>query len=108
MQPPDEIASKNKLNVPTEFCSRYLDLLFKHAGALSTSRTDLGKAKSFFHKIHLKDSNLVYRKQFKIPEVHSDFIAKTIDDWLKLGVVRISSSMYNLPIFVFQKRIFMY
>ena len=100
----DEIASKVKLNVPTEFWSRYLDLLLKHSNALSTSKTDLGRAKHFFYKIHLKDSDPVYRKQFKIPEAHSDFIAKTIDDWLKLGVVRRSSSMYNSPIFCVPKK----
>ena len=41
----DEIAQKSKLNVPPEFQFRYLDLLYKHSGALSTSKTDLGKVK---------------------------------------------------------------
>ena len=56
----DEIASKVKLNVPTEFHSKYLDLLFKHNNALSTSKTDLGKANYFFNKMHLKDNSPVY------------------------------------------------
>ena len=46
----DEIAQKVKLNVPTEFQSKYLDLLFKHRNALSTSKTDLGKANFYSTK----------------------------------------------------------
>ena len=97
-----KLLTKSNL-MSTEFQSRYLDLLFKHRRALSISRTNLGKAKSYFHKIHLKDNNSVYRKQFKMPEAHSEFIFKNIDDWLKLGVVR-RSSMYNSLIFVLPKR----
>ena len=100
----DDIASKIQLNVPTEFRSKYLNLLFKHRDALSTSKTDLGKAKTFFHKIHLKDNNPVYRKQFKIPEAHSDFISKTIDDWLNLVWFAGRHPCTILQFFVFLKR----
>jgi hypothetical protein len=30
----------------------------------------------------------VYRKQFKIPEVHLQFIEQSLEEWLKLGVVK--------------------
>jgi hypothetical protein len=52
------------------------------------NKMDLGRAKNFTHKIHLKDNNPVYRKQFKIPEAHQNFIEATLDEWLKLGVVK--------------------
>ena len=100
----EQIEAKINLNVPAEFRSQYIDLLFKHREALSISKTDLGRAKHFFHKIHLKNDDPVYRKQFKIPDAHSDFISQTIDDWLKLGVIRRSSSMYNSPIFCVPKK----
>ena len=47
----------------------------------------------------MKDDNPGYRKQFKIAEAHSDFISKTINDWLNRGVVCRSSFMYNSPYF---------
>ncbi len=53
--------------------------------------------------IHLKDNNPVYRKQFKIPEAHQNFIEATLDEWLKLGVVKRSNSLYNSPLFCVPK-----
>ena len=100
----EQIIAQANLQVPSEFRQRYLDLLFQSKAAISSSKTDLGKAKKFFHRIHLKDKAPVYRRQFKIPEAHTDFISKSIDDWLKLGVVRRSSSMYNSPIFCVPKK----
>jgi len=64
---------------------------------------DLGPAKNFTHKIHLKDNNPIYRKQFKIPEAHQDFIKATLDEWLQLGVVKWSNSLYNSLLFCMPK-----
>ncbi len=65
---------------------------------------DLGLAKDFKHKIHLKTQDPVYRKQFKIREAHHHFIEQTLDEWLKLGVVKRSNSLYNSPIFCIPKK----
>jgi hypothetical protein len=46
----------------------------------------------------------VYRKQFKILEAHHQFIKQTLDEWLKLGVIKRSNSLYNSPIFCVQKK----
>ena len=100
----EQIVQKAKINVPEQYRQQYLNLLFKHRDALSVSSTDLGRAKNYFHRIHLKNRNPVYRKQFKIPDAHAQFISDSIDDWLKLGVVRRSSSMYNSPIFCVPKK----
>jgi hypothetical protein len=86
--PREEIAKKANLNVPSEFKNKYIDILYKHQAAISMNKLDLGHAKNFTHKIHLKDNNPVYRKQFKIPEAHQNFIEATLDEWLKLGVVK--------------------
>jgi hypothetical protein len=48
---------------------------------------DLGLAKDFIHRIHLKDNEPIYRKQFNLPEAHNQFIDQTLDEWLKLGVI---------------------
>ncbi len=77
----------------------------RHQAAISISKMDLGRAKNFTHKIHLKDNNPVYRKQFKIPEAHQNFIEATLDEWLKLGVVKRSNSLYNSPLFCVPKKL---
>jgi hypothetical protein len=99
----DEITQRAHLNVPEEFKQKY-DILYKHQAAISVNKMDLGCAKNFTHKIHLKDNNPVYRKQFKIPEAHQNFIKATLDEWLKLGVVKRSNSLYKLPLFCVPKK----
>ncbi len=100
----EEIAAKAHLNVPPEFKQKYIDILHKHQQAISVNKYDLGLATNFKHKIHLKDDNPVYRKQFKIPEAHQNFIEQSLDEWLKLGVVKRANSLYNLPIFCVPKK----
>jgi hypothetical protein len=73
--------------VPEEFHDPYLDILCKHQDALSIDKYDLGLAKDFKHKIHLKTQDPVYRKQFKIQEAHHQFIEQTLHEWLKLRFV---------------------
>ncbi len=99
-----QIEKRANLNVPAQYRERYLDLLVKYARAISVDKNDLGRAKDFFHRIHLKDNAPVYRKQFPIPEAHTDFIEATLEEWLKIGVVRQSKSLYNSPIFCVPKK----
>jgi hypothetical protein len=100
----DDIAKRCHLQAPEEFKDRYLDILFKHQDAISMDKYDLGLARNYKHRIHLKNKNPVYQKQFKIPEAHHNFIEQTLEEWLKLGVVRRSDSLYNLPIFCVLKK----
>jgi hypothetical protein len=51
------------------------------------NKYDLGLAKDFSHKIHLKDHKPIYSKQLKLPEMHNQLIKQTLDKWLKLRVV---------------------
>ncbi len=98
------MVQKAHLNVPDEFKQKYIDILYKHQVAISVNKMDLGCAKNFTHKIHLKDNNLVYRKQFKIPEAHQNFIKAMLEKWLKLGIVKWSNSLYNSPLFCVPKK----
>jgi hypothetical protein len=100
----DEIAQKAHLNVPEEFKLKYIDILYKHQVAISVNKMDLERSKNFTHKIHVKDNNPVYRKQFQIPEAHQNFIEATLDEWLKLGVVKRSNCLYNSPLFCVPKK----
>ncbi len=99
-----KIALKAHLNVPEQYKQKYIDILYKHQQAISANKYDLGLATNFKHKIHLKDNDPVYRKQFKIPEAHQNFIEQSLDEWLKLGVVKRANSLYNSAIFCVPKK----
>jgi hypothetical protein len=99
-----EIAAKANLNVPNEYKDRYVDILYKHQKAISANKYDLGLASHYKHKIHLKYNSPMYRKQFKIPEAHQQFIEQSLEEWLKLGVVKRANSLYNSPIFCVPKK----
>ncbi len=100
----EEIAEKAHLNVPDKFKQKYIAILHKHQEAISVNKYDLGLATNFKHKIYLKDNAPMYRKQFKIPEAHQNFIEQSLDEWLKLGVVKRANSLYNSPIFCVPKK----
>jgi hypothetical protein len=76
------VQRRNPTEMPPqeEFLDRYLDTLCKHQDALSIDKYDLGLAKDFKHKIHLKFQDPVYGKQFKIPEAHHQFIEQTLEE----------------------------
>jgi hypothetical protein len=99
-----EIAAKTNLNVPNEYKDRYVEILYKHQKAISANKYDMGLASNYKHKIHLKENSPVYRKQFKIPEAHQQFIEQSLEEWLKLGVVKLANSLYNSPIFCVPKK----
>jgi hypothetical protein len=87
-----------------KYKSRYIDILHEHQDAISVNKYDLGCAKNFTDKIHLKHNDPVYRKQFKIPEEQQTFMEATLDERLKLGVVKRSNSLYNSPMFCVPKK----
>ena len=76
------------INGPQEYKANYKHLLVKHFEAISIDKNDLGRVKDFFHKIHMKDNEPGYRKQFKIPDAHRPFLEESFAEWLKLGVVQ--------------------
>jgi hypothetical protein len=96
--------NKKPISKSAQYKQKYLDILFKHQEAISINKFDLGRAKNFTQKIYLKDDNPVYRKQFKIPEAHQTFIEATLDEWLKLGVVKRTNYLYNSPLFCVPKK----
>ena len=53
----------------------------------------------------MKDNEPVYRTQFKIPDAHHPFLEESLIDWLKLGVVQKSDSLYNSPVFCVPKKV---
>jgi hypothetical protein len=88
-----EIEDRCHLGAPEPSWSLYINTLFRHHAAISMDKYDLGLAKDSTHRIHLKDDQPIFRRQFHLPEAHTQFIEQTLDEWLKLGVVRRSNSL---------------
>jgi len=44
----------------------------------------LGKAYNFKHKIFTKANKPIFRKQYKIPDTHHEYLGKKLQEWLKL------------------------
>jgi hypothetical protein len=99
-----EIEELCHLGALEEYRARYIDTLFRHQADISMNKYNLSLAKDFSHRIHLKDNKPIYQKQFQLPETHNQFIEQTLDEWLKLGVVKKMHSPYNSPIFCVPKK----
>jgi hypothetical protein len=99
-----EIEERCHLGALEPYRSRYIDILVKHQAAISLDKYDLGLAKNFTHRIHLKDDQPIFGKQFNLPEAHTQFIEQSLDEWLKLGVICQSNSSYNSPILCIPKK----
>jgi hypothetical protein len=98
------IKQRCHLQVLEEFQERYLNILCKHQDALSIDKYVVGLAKNFKQKNHLKTHDPVSQKQFKIMEAHHQFIKQALDEWLKLGVIKRSNSLYNSPVLCIPKK----
>jgi hypothetical protein len=100
----EEIRRRVHLDVPEEYRDKYLQLLYRYKKVISISKADLGRSRTYHHRIHLKDPRPVYQPQFPLKPDHQAFIENTLEDWLKLGVVRKTKSLYNSPIFCVPKK----
>jgi hypothetical protein len=63
------VDENNICNIIIENCTPY-DVTLER----DIDKYDVGLAKDFKHKIHLKTKDPVYRKHFKIPEAHHQLI----------------------------------
>jgi len=99
-----EIKLKLRMNVPEDYLEAYQKLVFKYHDVFSKDKYDLGRAKGFTHKIHLKNNDPVFVKQFKIPDMHQTVIKQQIHEWLKMGIIERCNSPYNSSVFLVPKK----
>jgi hypothetical protein len=52
----------------------------------------------------LKNEAPIYVKQFPVPEAYRKQLNLQVQEWLKIGVVKPTNSLYNSPIFVVPKK----
>ena len=82
-----------------------LRLVCKYHQAFGAHPFDLGRTETHTHRIQLKDPNQtpVFTKQFPLPEAHRKVVLETIQEQLKLGVIRPCQSPWNSCVFVVPK-----
>jgi hypothetical protein len=51
----ENITEHSNINEPSQYKSKYQELILKHFNIVSIGKNNLGRVKDFFHKIHLKD-----------------------------------------------------
>ena len=98
------IEENAKINVPNNYSEKYRQVLKKHHAVFSRDKTDLGRSNLIQHEIHLKSDEPIYVKQFKMPDVHRDYLEEQVKEWLKLGIVQPTRSRYNSPMFLVNKK----
>jgi hypothetical protein len=64
------ILENSKLQVSEQFQQQYLKLLLQHHKAISQDKFDFGRTDTLMDAIALKTAELIYVKQFKIPDAH--------------------------------------
>ncbi len=84
--------------------SAYLDLILKNHDIFSKDKNDLGCATNAMHKIHLKNEAPIYVKQFPVLEAYRKQLNLQVQEWLKIGVIKLTNSPYNSSIFVVPKK----
>ena len=84
--------------------SQFLQMFKKYHNAIASSSADLGCSTIGEHRILTTDDKPTYVRQWPIPIHDRQFVADTIKDWLKIGVIRRSLSAYNAPLLVVSKK----
>ena len=100
----EEEISKQVKELPSDLQTLYRDLILKNHDVFSKDKMDLGRTSVMEHEIHLEDESPIYTKQFRIPESHRSVIMENLRNWIKLGVVAPTRSLYNSPIFCVPKK----
>ncbi len=106
LNPSANIREEHKKNILNNVWSaRNEDLtdLVKHHKAISNSLFDTGQSQTTVNEIQLKIQDLIYLKQFRIPEAQREAAQKHAEELFNLAVVRPSQSKFNNSIYIVSK-----
>ena len=100
----DQILNDKLSHIPEIFKQQYRELLLSNADVFSKDEYDIGRTSAFQHKIHLRNNEPCFTKQFTLPDAYREGVDKHIREWLKLGVIVPAKSRWNSPLFVVAKK----
>ena len=81
-----------------------MDLLVEFEDIIALPNDQLGCTNILKHTILLKDKKPIYIPAYRIPEKHRQIVRKEVEDLLREGIVKPSSSPYNFPLLVVPKK----
>ena len=103
----DKIKVNGEVHSPLDDPKRdqLLQVLLKYRGAIALNNEPLGKTNVVTHTINLKENtNPIYIPAYRIPASQKPLVEKYIQDMIDQGVIEISDSPYNFPIFLVPKK----
>lgn len=91
-------------NLNSEENAHVRDLIDKSSDIFILPGEPLSSAKCDPIEIHLEDKKPVFIKQYRQPPALNKIAEKTVEDYLEQGIVRESTSPYNNPIWVVERK----
>lgn len=80
-----------------------LDLVIEYHQAFGGHEYDIGVTTVYEHEIRMKTDQPVYNKQFRLPDIHHEWLKNHVRKLLEVGVLKRSQSHWNSPVFVVSK-----
>ena len=84
--------------------AKYEKLFFEFLDVFSLNKYDIGHSDAVPHKIRLDTNIPLFTHQFKVPEAHKEEINRQLDNMVKSGCLELSTSPYNSPLFLVDKK----
>lgn len=79
-------------------------ILLKYKQVFYNSDQKLSFTSEIKHKVNTKHDMPIYSKLYRYPEVHKEEVNRQIQEMLKDGIIRESTSPYNSPIWIVPKK----
>ena len=90
-------------HLPAPIAAQLQKILFRNWDIFSRDKYDLGRTSAYEHDVLLTSDQILFKKQFRIPQEHVTYIQNHTQELLKLGAIKRSTSRYNAPIFCVPK-----
>lgn len=101
----DEIANKiNLQHLNSEERQILKCILIKNKDLFYFEGEELTSTHEIKHELHLKHENPVYAKIYRYPQIHEKEIERQVQEMLNQGIIRVSNSPYNSPLWVVPKK----
>jgi transposase InsO family protein len=92
-----------KLQVPSVWRPKFIDLILEFHDVISNNSTDLGRTDIISHEVRLKNPQPIHQKQFRIPWDHQACVEEYVDKLLEKKCIQPSLSAFNAPVFCVPK-----